>query len=79
MHVSVAPRCWHAFLLDGLMADAKCIYWPRCSLGQSEGQGVHEHGYRCMYTEIYIHIYTCLSVSNIKNAVHLVVLDYTLN
>lgn len=71
VHVSVsvcvqpAPRCWHGVLLDVLVADAKHICWPRCSLWQSEGVCVCICVCVCTYIRIYTHTYArvCMLVT----------------
>lgn len=57
VRVQPAPRCWHGVLLKVLVADAKRICWPRCSLWQNEGVRVCICVCVCIYICIYTHTY----------------------
>lgn len=71
----MAPRCWHhpSWVALWQMLPASVGWgapWGR------DGEDVHIHGDTLVYT--YLYMCTCLCVSSIKTAVHLVVLVCTL-
>lgn len=59
-----SPQVLASSQLDGLVADAPCICWLRCSLGQSQGGRAHTWRYINVHIYVHVHLFVCQQHKN---------------